>query len=73
MVQTVGLIPSRMQGSKGIKFPGKSLELKDLILQREDIRDTNDQRILRKRIHKQVTREMRAWKAKLAGQLLEKC
>ena len=63
---------SRLQGPKGIKRPGQSLELKDLVLQRKETRDTNGRRKLSKLIHKQSRKELRMWKAKWAEYLLEK-
>ena len=64
-VQAAGPYGSRLQGPKGTKRPGKSLELKDLKLQRKESRDINDRRILSKRIHKQARRELREWKSKV--------
>ena len=71
-MQAAGPSGSRLQGPKGIKRPGKSLELKYVMLQRKETRDTNGRRILSKRIHKQARRELRAWKTKLTEHLLGK-
>ena len=71
-VQAARSSGSRRRGPKGIKRPGKSLELKDLILQRKETRDRNGRRILSKRIHKQARRELREWKLKWTEHLLEK-
>ena len=57
--QAAGPSGSRLQGPKDIKRPDKSLQLKDLILQRKETRDTDGRRLLSKRIHKQVKRELR--------------
>ena len=42
------------------------------MLQKQEIRDTDGRRLLNKRIHKQVKRELRIWKAKWTDYLIEK-
>ena len=64
IAQAAGPSGSRLQGPKGIKRLDKSLQLKDLILQRTETRDIHGRIILSTRIHKQGRKELRAWKVK---------